>query len=561
MVCTLSKNFSGESVFLERVRRKEHNKYIIVAAEVMNNKKTVDAFKVILYWITRLFFIKISNVPICVAIKICGIDKRQSLLISEIIEYCKSPITATTIFNTVKPSVNTAKATGPTSLFSGQSPTKLPLLNEGSFVELISPIIWTLFRQLVSNYNNVIIGISMETLMSTILESECSHEHILALTKSVNNYSNKGENIDRVLADKSILTIAQSIQLLAQNYAQSSNASSRMKVRMKCAKILLDMAAVTKSDSNNESNWIASIIRYSLVSKEDLPHVCMELTLKVSKDTIPFLLKHISNCMSSVTVQSNWLLSMLPPPILLSALDSCTCRIDSLEATISDVSISQSDNMSDWTRNWMEVLRVANVLLLHLVFKLTAEKNSASVTAGASAFMDSVVRALENLKSRCDSCSEDTLSIVFQKAFSLSVSGLITLNVLLATEGQTASSTSIISDGRLALKKSFMSVLLSLSSWPPPPQDLISQPQRGRMFFLRLHHTFVFLLWQCNRSQDFRTYLCDENKIDLFAYLDVRKDTVINGALNAALSSIFDEGKSQPSLEALFMDLTREVGP
>eukprot|EP01036_Dinobryon_divergens_P022109 gene22109-30344_t len=502
----------------------------------MNNKKTIDAFK------------------------ICGIDKRQSLLISEIIDYCKSPVTTTAMFNTVKPSVNTAKATGPTSLSSGQSPAKLPLLNEGSFVELISPIIWKLFQQLVSNYNNVSNGISMETLMSTILESECSHEHILALTKSVNNYSYKGVIIDRVLADKSILTIAQSIQLLAQNYAQSSNASSRMKVRMKCAKILLDMAAVTKSDSNNDSNWIASIIRYSLVSKEDLPHVCMELTLKVSKDTIPFLLKHISNCISSVTVQSNWLLSMLPPPILLSALDSCTCKIDSLEATISvSVESFPPSDMSDWTRNWIEVLRVANVLLLHLVFKLTAEKNSASVTAGATAFMDSVVRALEKLKSRCDSCSEETLSIVFQKAFSLSVSGLITLNVLLATEGQTASSsTSIISDGRNALKKSFMSVILSLSSWPPPPQDLISQPQRGRMFFLRLHHTFVFLLWQCNRSQDFRTYLCDENKIDLFAYLDVRKDTVINGALNAALSSIFDVDKIQPSLEALFMDLTRE---
>lgn len=490
--------------------------------------------------------------------KVCGIDKRQSLLISEIIEYCKSP-------TIVKSSVNTAKAAGPSllSASSGQSAAKLPLLNEGAFVELISPIIWTLFRQLVSNYNNVSVGISIETLMSTILESECSHEHVLALTKSV--YTNCSvENIDRLLADKSIITITQSIQLLAQSCAQSSNASSRMKVRMKCAKILLDMATVAKSDSNNESNWIASIIRFSLVSKEDLPHVCMELTLKVSKDTIPFLLKHISNSISSVTVQSNWLLSMLPPPILLSALDNCTCRVDSLEAAISDESFLQCD-ISEWTRSWMEVLRVANILFLHLIFKLTAEKNSALVTAGATAFMDSVVRALGRLKGKCDSCSEDSVSVIFQKAFSLSVSGLVTLNVLVATEGQTTSSSSstsitMISDGRLALKKSFVSVTLSLSSWLTP-QDLAVQPNIGkRMFCLRLHNMFMFLLWQCKRGQDFRTYLCDENKVDLFAYLDIRKDAVINGALNAALSSIFEEYNGQPTLDALFMDLTTEVG-
>ena len=462
------------------------------------------------------------------------------------------------MFNTTtnKPAMNAAaKATSLLllSVSSGQSSTKLPLLNESPFVEMISPIIWTLLRQLLTSKNNSSIGISVETLMSTILESEASHDHILALTKSVCNYC-LGENFDQLLADKSIIAITQAIQVVAQNCAQVSNASSRMKVRMKCAKILLDMAAVAKHEQVN-SDWIALIIRNLLVSKEDLPHVCMELTMKISKDTVSFLLKHVNKSISSATVQSNWLLGMLPPPILLSALDCCMGQVDSLESTISHDSFLRC-NMMEWTKSWMEVLRLANVLLLHLISKPTAEKNSALVITGTNAFIESVLRALESLKTRCNSCSEEIISAIFQKAFSFSVSGLVALNAVLVTEEQgTGGAASVVSDGRQALKKPFVSIISSLSSWSAS----LDFPQEERASFLRFHRMFIFLLWQCKRGPEFRMYCCEENKVDLFVYLEIRKDAVINGALTAVLGSMIEGDQGRPTWEELLMDLTREV--
>jgi len=230
------------------------------------------------------------------------------------------------------------------------------------------------------------------------------------------------------------------------------------------------------------------------------------------------------------------------------------CQIDSLEAAVAHESFIQC-NMTEWAKSWMEVLRVANVLLLHLLSKPTAEKNSASVTAGVIAFMESVVRALESCKTRFDSCSAETISAIFQKAFSFSVSGLVTLNVILFVEEQGASGASLVSDGRQSLKKSFMSIISSLNSWTA----LHDLPQTECAYFLRFHRMFIFLLWQGKRGPEFRMYCCEENKVDLFAYLEIRKDAVINGALTAVLGSLMEEDQGRPTFDELLTDLSREV--
>jgi hypothetical protein len=64
---------------------------------------------------------------------------------------------------------------------------------------------------------------------------------------------------------------------------------------------------------------------------------------------------------------------------------------------------------------------------------------------------------------------------------------------------------------------------------------------------------------QCKRGPEFRMYCCEENKVDLFAYLEIRKDAVINGALTAVLGSMIEGDQWRPTWEEILTDLTREV--
>ena len=471
-----------------------------------------------------------------------GVEKRYALVLAEIIEYCKPSGASTGSKGASKSLAGSLSATALPS-----SATKLPLLSEKNFVDHISSALHQIALRIIKSNGGLSIGISVENMINTLLDSDLSHEHILALSSQIIKSSCENDEIEgRSFAEEAIRIITQQIQLQAQNCSAVYNASTRMKVRMKCAKILLDIAGLP---GLRQPSWVALLIRDSLIGKEDLPHVCMEITINIIKDPVPFLARHINSTVPSSTVQNNWLLSVLPPPILLSCLESVSREIESLSGQ-TDIQTSGL-----WPQDWSRALRVALVLLIHLICKLSVERSGGRIAAGTADFFDCLVRALGEL---LRDLGEDLQAMVFQRTFALAAACLLVWQCTAADmqTGPSAGGSSnnptvhaAAAEGRQMLRKVFSTVFTALYACRPVNNQS-----------LRLHQVFVGLLSEGGIGprtlQDFRALCSEQNKIDIFAYLDMRREPAVAAALLGALTMIQETPSSGHADKSLITQVT-----
>lgn len=477
------------------------------------------------------------NKKVVEILKSGNLERRVSALIAELqlhATIAKQQLSTSVIqkkhinFNTVQPNASSL----------------LKLLNEKSLLEIVEGALLELFIRTLRND----VPLTVEIIVHALIESDFAQEYFnfiisgLIVAKSCNK-------IERSHVTKTIKSVAVLAQMAVNN--SSANASSRMKTRIKCTNILTSIAGLRSPSSEAEDCWIAATVRDALVSKEEFPHICVEITLKFTNDAVEFLFHQLKNAGSTSTLNSNWLLSLLPASLTISLLEACTVAIEELCGTLEEVWSDHDRNVdkckkrqSLWLVRWEKASKVAVILMGHVLSKvsISTEKNTAAVFAGVKSFADSIVKSVLIVRSKDMSVQLLAGQLVHRKLLVLCLSSLISWSTFhladaMASDKSTAapSTSHPPVQGRSQTVGLLHSILSQLSEWRREVQRRREEPDLAEV-----QYTFIALLAACQDTADLRAYCAAESRVDILNYLDVRKEALVAQALQAALAAIKD---------------------